>query len=99
MDELHKTLKQNLPPDVVKEVHRLLYGNPTKELEIPEEARKLSEKEDFDLQAYVIDANEEQTRVKRLVRIGAIQNKIVLPTTEPIVKQVRYFYIIKLKVF
>ena len=49
----------------------------------------MSEKHDFDLKAFGIDANDEQTRAKRIVRIGAIQNKIVLPTTDPLVKQVK----------
>ncbi len=39
------------------------------------------------MQAYGIDAAPEQLRAKRLVRIGAIQNKIVLPTTEPVYRQ------------
>jgi beta-ureidopropionase len=56
-------------------------------LEIPKEAKEFSDLNDFDLQAYSIAANPEQTRPKRLVRIGAIQNKIVLPTTEPVAKQ------------
>lgn len=90
MDELHKTLRQHLPADVSQEVLRVLYGTTaSRELEISEEARKLSEKQDFDLQAYSIEASREQTRAPRIVRIGAIQNKIVLPTTEPIVKQVK----------
>ena len=58
-------------------------------MDIPIEARKMSEKHDFDLKAFGIDANDEQTRAKRIVRIGAIQNKIVLPTTDPLVKQVK----------
>ena len=49
MDELHKTLEQHLPPDVAKEVSRMLYGNPCRKLELPDEARLLSGKEDFDL--------------------------------------------------
>ena len=57
-------------------------------IEIPEEAKKLSEKENFDLQAYLINAKPEETRPKQIVRIGAIQNQIVLPTTAPIVNQV-----------
>ncbi len=89
MEDLHKALQQHLPPEVAKEVNRLLYGNPCRTLEIPDEARLLSDKEDFDLQAYAIDAAPEQTRPKRLVRIGAIQNKIVLPTTAPVAKQVK----------
>ena len=54
---------------------------------MPDQVRELSDKENFDFQAYGIDAQSEQTRPKRLVRIGAIQNQIVLPTTDPIVKQ------------
>ncbi len=56
-------------------------------LEVPNEAKEMSKLEDFDLQAYGMDAAEEQLRAKRLVRIAAIQNKIVLPTTEPVYRQ------------
>lgn len=88
MDDLYKALGENLPSDVAKEVYRLLYGNPCRSLnDIPKEAFDLSDKENFDLQAYGIDAQPEQTRSKRLVRIGAIQNKIVLPTTDSVVAQ------------
>jgi beta-ureidopropionase len=105
MEDLHKTLQQHLPPDVAKEVNRLLYGNPCRSLEIPDEARLLGEKEDFDVQAYAIDAAPEQTRPRRLVRIGAIQNKIVLPTSAPITKQVNslrhtfFFKSLRMQVF
>jgi beta-ureidopropionase len=87
MEELYKTLQQHLPADVAKEVNRVLYGTPCRTLELPDAARQLADKEDFDLQGYGIDAAVEQTRAKRIVRIGAIQNKIVLPTDAPIVKQ------------
>lgn len=87
MEDLHRTLSQYLPTDVAKEVNRILYGNPCRVLEVPDQVRELSDKENFDFQAYGIDAQSEQTRPKRLVRIGAIQNQIVLPTTDPIVKQ------------
>ena len=52
-----------------------------------DEALELSRDKNFDLQAFAIDASVEQTREKRLVRIGAIQNAIVLPTHEPVAKQ------------
>jgi len=87
IDDLRKTLAQHLPTEVCKEVNRLLYGNPCRTLELSKEALELSESENFDLQGYGIDANEEQTRPRRLVRIGAVQNQIVLPTNAPIVKQ------------
>ena len=57
-------------------------------MEIPDEAKELSKRENFDLQAYAFDAAAEQTRTKRIVRIGAIQNQIVLPTDAPVVQQV-----------
>lgn len=87
MEDLHKTLNEHLPADIASEVNRLLYGNSCKNLDLSDEVKSFSQQEDFDLQAYGIDAAEEQTRPKRLVRIGAIQNKIVLPTTAPIVAQ------------
>ena len=52
------------------------------------EAKELCEKEDFEIKAFAIDANPEQLRSRRLVRIGAIQNKIILPTSAPIALQV-----------
>lgn len=87
MDDLYKTLQEHLPPEVAKEVNRMLYGNPCKSLDISHEAKSLADREDFDLQAYGIEASPEQTRPKRLVRVGAIQNRIVLPTDVPIAKQ------------
>lgn len=87
VEDLQKTLATHLPPDVLQEVNRILYGKSCRKLELPKEVVELSETLNFDLQAYGIDANEEQTRPKRIVRIGAIQNQIVLPTDAPIIKQ------------
>jgi hypothetical protein len=55
---------------------------------LPENAKKLADEKNFDLQGYGIDAQSEQTRSKRLVRIGAIQNQIVLPTNASVQEQV-----------
>jgi hypothetical protein len=70
IEDLNKTLSQHLPPDVAKEVNRLLYGNPCKIIELPHEAKEICQANNFDLQAYSIAASDEQTRAKRLVRIG-----------------------------
>ena len=59
-------------------------------MKFPELARRLRAEKNFDLQAYAIDAKDEQTRTKRLVRIGAIQNQMVLPTNAPLIEQVKY---------
>lgn len=87
MDDLYTSLNDHLPPELAKEAVRILYGAPCRKLELSEEVINLSQNENFDLKAYGIDAAEEQTRPKRLVRIGAIQNSIVLPTNEPVPKQ------------
>lgn len=87
VDDLSKTLETHLPADVLKEVNRMLFGKPCRKLELSKEVTELSKTLDFDLQAYGIDADEEQMRPKKIVRIGAIQNKIILPTDAPIIKQ------------
>lgn len=42
----------------------------------------------FELAGYKFDVQEEQLRKPRIVRIGAVQNKIVLPTSTPLANQV-----------
>lgn len=43
---------------------------------------------DFEIQGYGFDAEPEETRPNRVVRVGLIQNKIILPTDAPILQQV-----------
>lgn len=57
-------------------------------LELPEAALKLADKGNFELAGYKFDVKEEQLRRPRIVRIGAVQNKIVLPTSAPLANQV-----------
>ena len=64
-----------------------------RKLELSKEAIAISESLDFDLQGYEMAAKEEQTRAPKKVRIGAIQNAIVLPTDAPILKQVIFPFI------
>lgn len=56
-------------------------------LELPSEAKNIADENDFEIKGYRFSAKTEQTRKPRLVRVGAIQNSIVLSTTEPIDKQ------------
>jgi beta-ureidopropionase len=57
-------------------------------LELSSEAIELCTKKNYDLQGYSMSpAAKEQLRKPRIVRIGAIQNSIVLPTIEPLVDQ------------
>lgn len=50
-------------------------------MEIPAEAKTLSEKHDFEIQGYKFRAPEEELRSPRVVRIAGIQSKTPLPTT------------------
>jgi beta-ureidopropionase len=76
-----------MPADELKEVKRILYGREVPALPISEGAAALAEKNDFEIKAFQIDAAAEQLRKPRIVRIGAIQNSIVLPTTAPFADQ------------
>lgn len=57
-------------------------------LDIPVEAQRLASDKKFELKAYAFGAAKEQIRAPRPVKIGLVQNKIVRPTTDPIVEQV-----------
>jgi len=66
-------------------------------LELPEAALKLAEEGNFELAGYKFDVKEEQLRRPRIVRIGAVQNKIVLPTSAPLANQVNRSKLISLR--
>ena len=57
-------------------------------LEIPSEAEKKANELDFQLSGYKFTAAPEATRAPRIVRIGLVQNKIIIPTTAPVTEQV-----------
>ncbi|KAK3750642.1 hypothetical protein QZH41_012832, partial [Actinostola sp. cb2023] len=84
---LDDCLEKNIPPEELKEVKRILYGNPARKLLLPDNATTFAEYNGFQLAGYKIGAAQEQLRASRNVRIGAVQNKIVLPTNVPIAKQ------------
>ena len=54
---------------------------------LPETAKKAADEKDFDLKGFALKAAPEQFRSPRTVRVGLIQNKIVLPTTAPFIDQ------------
>ena len=49
--------------------------------------------EDYQVAGWRMDADMEETRPSREVRIGLIQNKIVLPTDAPIIQQVNIRFV------
>jgi beta-ureidopropionase len=78
-----------LPPDDQVNLKRLLFGVPVQVLPIPEEAKLLSEKYNFEVQAFKTPCTPDQRREPRIVRIGCIQNSCPLATTEPLDAQYR----------
>lgn len=60
---------------------------------LPEEAIETAKECNFELKGYGFEAAPEQLRLPRKIRVGLIQNHIVLPTYAPILDQVRILVI------
>ncbi|GAY57079.1 hypothetical protein CUMW_176650 [Citrus unshiu] len=84
-DSLHTILSANLKPHIYQEVSRLLHGlncgKPLELVALSANGKALSFEHDFDLQGFCFRADKEFLREPRVVRVGLIQNSIVLPTT------------------
>ncbi|XP_052192493.1 beta-ureidopropionase-like isoform X2 [Diospyros lotus] len=95
-DSLHSLLRASLSPQAFQEVSRMLLGlNCGKEIEtisLPEPAKVLSSKHDFDLQAFRFHADKELLTEPQMVRVGLIQNSIALATTAPFLDQKRAIF-------
>eukprot|EP00249_Psilotum_nudum_P007106 c20308_g1_i1 orf=277-1545(-) len=90
---LHQLLAAHLPPPVFQEVSRLLLGlnggKLVRTIPLPTHLLSVAKSSGFDLQGYFFTASDEQLRPPRKVRVALIQNKIVLPTTDPFQDQKR----------
>lgn len=84
---LEEILEKHIPEKELETVWRLLYGKRLRSLQLPESASALARDRDFELAGYGFQAAPETTRNPRIVRIGSIQNRIVLPTTASIIEQ------------
>jgi dihydropyrimidinase len=73
---------------VLNETKRIIYGTNNHPLEVTKKSKELAKQNNFEIKSYRMNAAEEQGRKPNIVKIGAIQNKIVIPTSEPILKQV-----------
>lgn len=82
---LEDTLDKYIPPEELREVKRILYGrtedNP---ITFSSEATSLAKEVGVDLRGYTFTARKEDLRRPRIVRVGAIQNTVDIPTTAPI---------------
>ncbi|KAH7727435.1 Beta-ureidopropionase [Aphelenchoides avenae] len=74
----------NLPSSALEELIRLLYGRRLQQLAFDHQLLEFANQNEFDLVGYAIKAEAEQLRRPRKVKVAAIQNQIVLPTTEPV---------------
>ncbi|KAH8370675.1 hypothetical protein KR093_004627 [Drosophila rubida] len=88
LKNLDECLEKHLPAEELKEVKRILYGvEQDQTLELPASASTTAKENGFEIKGYRFSARPEQLRKPRLVRVGAIQNSIALPTTAPIGEQ------------
>ncbi|KAH7985724.1 hypothetical protein HPB52_025441 [Rhipicephalus sanguineus] len=62
-------------------------GSYERALDLDREAVAMAEEHKFELKGYKMTAEKEETRPPRVVRLGLVQNRIVLPTTEPVAAQ------------
>ena len=86
-ESVEEILSQHVPADDLVEVKRIFYGRELQALNISSEAEKLAVKHDFEFRGYKFEARAEQLRAPRIVRVGIIQNHIVLPTSEQVEAQ------------
>lgn len=87
MNSLEDVLHQYIPEKEREEVRRILFGVKSHTLEIPEAAKAIAKKLDFEIAGYKIPAAKEELRPPRIVRIGAVQSTIKAPTTAPVAQQ------------
>uniref|UniRef100_A0A0N5A2H5 Beta-ureidopropionase n=1 Tax=Parastrongyloides trichosuri TaxID=131310 RepID=A0A0N5A2H5_PARTI len=84
---LEDILERNLVGEDLEEAWRLIYGKRINKLSFNDEVLQLCHDNNFEIKGFQIDAEKEQLRPPRLVKIAAIQNAIVEETTAPIALQ------------
>ncbi|GFY46021.1 beta-ureidopropionase [Trichonephila inaurata madagascariensis] len=87
IDSLESVLEKHIPGDNLRFVKRVLYGKELRSLELNEVARAAAVESNVDLKGFAFDAEPEDLRPPRIVRVGLVQNSIVAPTDAPISKQ------------
>ena len=86
---VYDVLKSHLPSDEFEQVRRILYGKNVEHVSIPSHVLEQAEKLNFEIKHYSMVNNTllENRRSRRVVRIGVIQNQIVVPTDRPVEEQ------------
>ena len=83
----YEALKSYLPPKVFEDIRQIFFGMKTDEIALNSATIEKAKNADVEVKHFRINAEKEENRDARIVRVAAIQNKIVLPTTEPVQKQ------------
>lgn len=89
INSVEEVLKTYVPEKERDEVLRIIHGSKALDLQIPENAKEIGRKHDFDIAGYKIPALKEELRHPRIVRIGALQNSIKAPTDAPVATQIQ----------
>ncbi|XP_050540776.1 beta-ureidopropionase [Daktulosphaira vitifoliae] len=84
-ESIEKCLENHIPREELSEVQRILYGKKLEELQLPGPC--INNKYNIEVKGYKFHCPFEELREKRIVKIGVIQNKIVLPTNSSILEQ------------
>ncbi|XP_041980519.1 beta-ureidopropionase-like [Aricia agestis] len=85
---LEKLLENSLSGADLQEFNRIYYGRKDHhEIEIKKSTQGFALKNNFEVAAYDFPAQKEETRSPRIVKVGAIQHSIAVPTTKPITEQ------------
>ncbi|KAI6194194.1 Beta-ureidopropionase [Aphelenchoides besseyi] len=79
-----ESIVDSLPSEQRDQAIRLIYGKELETLEFDEKLQNLSETDKFQVAGFRFTAASEHLRSPRVVRVAAIQNSIVEPTTEPV---------------
>jgi len=72
---------------VFESVRKIFYGAQTPEIALQLSTVDQASKLDVEVKSYKIPCEQEQLRPPRVVKVGAIQNKIILSTDKPVAEQ------------
>eukprot|EP01064_Diplonema_japonicum_P022287 TRINITY_DN319_c3_g1_i2.p1 TRINITY_DN319_c3_g1~~TRINITY_DN319_c3_g1_i2.p1 ORF type:complete len:394 (+),score=84.84 TRINITY_DN319_c3_g1_i2:44-1225(+) len=85
VSNLEDTLKAHIPADKLREVKGVLFGGDAPCMDIPDDVADEARQGGFEVKGYKLgNTLTEQLREPRVVRVGAVQNSIVLPTNAPL---------------
>lgn len=76
-----------MPGKIFENVRQILYGIKNEEITLKAETIEVAKNKNVEVKQFRVNCAKEENRDRRTVKVAAIQNKIVLPTTESVKKQ------------